>query len=238
MSRSVWPPPRLRVGPGGSIRPAVTVRVPSTLLPVLLAAAIAAGTSACGGGDAGQAKASAAVTRCPAAHVRGWKQVSHRAGIPVYCPAWLPSPLQAGIDTSDTPGAENATVSFSHDGSYLVSWIWAEAQTGEVHVILRGYPGRTTIPTCVLSGAGSSASARHRVPCFADPHGTITVGDIHATLYTVNQGADQWHLLYAWRHGGSLYTISQHVAAPLGVPQVKADLHRMLANLVPVDASS
>jgi hypothetical protein len=170
--------------------------------------------------------------------VAGWKQVSRRAGIPVYCPAWLPSPLQPAIDMSGTPGAENATVAFSRDGSYLVSWIWAEAQTGEVHVILRGYPGRTAIPTCVLTGSGSSASTRHHVPCFADPHGTITVGGIHATLYTVNQGADQWHLLYAWRNGGSLYTISQHVAAPLGVRQVHADLRRMLQNLVTVDAAS
>jgi hypothetical protein len=214
----------------------VNVRVPTTIVLVLLMAVALAATG-CGGGDAGQPKASAAVTRCPAAAVAGWKQVSRRAGIPVYCPAWLPSPLQPAIDTSGTPGAENATVAFSRDGSYLVSWVWAEAQTGEVHVILRGYPGRTAIPTCVLTGSGSSASARHRVPCFADPHGTITVGGIHATLYTVNQGADQWHLLYAWRKGGSLYTISQHVAAPLGVPQVRADLHRMLQNLVTVDAA-
>ena len=210
----------------------------SSLLVLALVAAIAAGAAACGGGDAGQPNASAAVTRCPASAVVGWRQVSRRAGIPVYCPAWLPSPLEPTIDRGDTPGAENATVAFSRDGSYLVSWIWAEAQTGEVHVILRGYPNRTTIPTCVLTGSGSSASARHRVPCFADPHGTITVGDVHATLYTVNQGADQWHLLYAWRHAGSLYTISQHVAAPLGVTQVKADLHRMLQNLVTADAAS
>ena len=201
-------------------------------------AAVALGATACGGGDAGQPKASAAVTRCPAASVAGWKQVSRRAGTPVYCPAWLPSPLQPAIDMSGTPGAENATVAFSRDGSYLVSWIWAEAQTGEVHVILRGYPGRAAIPTCVLTGSGSSASTRHHVPCFADPHGTIRVGGIHATLYTVNQGADQWHLLYAWRNGGSLYTISQHVAAPLGVRQVHADLRRMLQNLVTVDAAS
>jgi hypothetical protein len=213
-------------------------RVTTLLVPALLASALAVGTAGCGGGDAGQPNAAAAVTRCPARYLSGWRAVSHRSGIPVYCPTWLPSPLVPRIDSRDEPGAENATVSFSRNGSYLVSWIWAEAQTGEVHVILRGYPGRTTIPTCVLTGSGSSASARHRVPCFADPHGTIRVGDIHATLYTVNQGADQWHLLYAWRHGGSLYTISQHVAAPLGVPQVTADLHRMLRNLVTVDATS
>jgi hypothetical protein len=213
-------------------------RITRLLVPGLLAAVLAAGSAGCGGGGEDAADAAANVTRCPASLVSGWTDLSRRAGVPVYCPAWLPSPLRPRIDPHAVPGPDNATVSFSKDGSYLVSWIWAEAQTGEVHVILRGYPGRTTIPTCVISGSGTSASARHRVPCFADPHGAITVGRIHATLYTVNQGADQWHLLYAWHHGGTLYTISQHVAAPLGVSVVKADLHRMLANLALVDARS
>ncbi|HEY0389899.1 MAG TPA: hypothetical protein VGC71_15775 [Gaiellales bacterium] len=212
-------------------------RLTSLLVPGLLTVVLAIGSAGCGGSGADAADAAAAVTSCPAALRSGWTDLSRRAGVPVYCPAWLPSPLRPRIDRHAVPGAENATVSFSRDGSYLVSWIWAEAQTGEVHVILRGYPGRTTIPTCVISGSGTSASARHRVPCFADPHGTIRVGAIHATLYTVNQGADQWHLLYAWRHGGTLYTISQHVAAPLGVSVVKGDLHRMLQNLALVDAA-
>ena len=34
-------------------------------------------------------------------------------------------------------------------------------------------------------------------------------------MYTVNQDADQWHVLYAWTHNGTLYTLSEHVAPPL-----------------------
>ena len=102
----------------------MSARVPTTIVLALLAVMALAAT-ACGGGDAGQPKASAAVTRCPAAAVAGWKQVSRRAGIPVYCPVWLPSPLQPAIDMGGTPGADNATVAFSRDRSYLVSWIWA-----------------------------------------------------------------------------------------------------------------
>jgi hypothetical protein len=172
------------------------------------------------------------VKRCPASIRPGWEALSKRVGVPVYCPSWMPTPLRARIDPAAVPGADNATVSVSKNGSYLTSWIWAEAQTGEVHVILRGYPGQTAIPTCVISGSGRSAKIRHRVPCFADPHGTARVGGIRATLYTVNQGADQWHLLYAWRHDGTLYTLSQHVAAPLSYSVVKGDLGRMLRSLV------
>ena len=47
-------------------------------------------------------------------------------------------------------------------------------------------------------------------------------------MYTVNQGADSWHVLFAWRRGGSLYTLSEHVAPPLTFSKVVANLERML----------
>ena len=59
-------------------------------------------------------------------------------------------------------------------------------------------------------------------------------GRLRRPLYTVNQGADQWHLVYAWRHAGTLYTASQHVAAPLTYDTVNADLRRILTHLVVV----
>src|SRR4029078_4354158 len=155
-------------------------------------------------------------------------------GADVYCPAWLPNPLVGKIDKGETGAADNAVLSVSKDKSYLASWIWVEAQTGEVHVNLRAYPGRTTIPTCVVTDAGSGAQGKHRVPFFADPHGTVHAGPITATLYTVNQGADQWHLVYAWRHAGSLYTGCNHVAAPLSYDTVNAALRRILTHLVVV----
>jgi hypothetical protein len=48
----------------------------------------------------------------------------------------------------------------------------------------------------------------------------------------VNQDADQWHILFAWRHRGSLYTISQHVIQPYTYRSVVKNLERMLAGLV------
>ena len=55
--------------------------------------------------------------------------------------------------------------------------------------------------------------------------GTRTAPGITATVYRVNQDADQWHILLAWRHNGSLYTVSEHVIKPYDI------LARSLKNL-------
>ena len=57
-------------------------------------------------------------------------------------------------------------------------------------------------------------------------------GGYKVKLYTVNRDADQWHLLYAWHHNGSLYTVSEHVAPPYGYQRVVQNLDRMMQNLV------
>ena len=51
-------------------------------------------------------------------------------------------------------------------------------------------------------------------------------------MYRVNQDADQWHILLAWRHKGSLYSVSEHVIKPYTYRQVVTNLDRMLAGLV------
>ena len=55
---------------------------------------------------------------------------------------------------------------------------------------------------------------RGTTPCFADRVGARTAAGITATVYRVNQDADQWHILLAWQHDGSLYTVSEHVIKP------------------------
>ena len=135
----------------------------------------------------------------------------------------MPDPLDGVIG-----GRWNNIRSISRDRSYLIGFIWFERGSGELHVNLRGYPGRTVIPRCP-SDVGSGT-----VPCFADPHGHVRANGIDATVYTVSQGADQWHVLLAWHRQGSLYALSQHVAAPLTYQEVLADLKRMLRDLVVV----
>src|SRR5579884_3495062 len=195
-----------------------------------LAAALALVASGCGSAAARRAAAAKpAAPRC--AYRAGWQRLADRIRAPVYCPGWLPDPLTAQIG-----GPWNNIDEVSPDRSYLESFVWQETEVGatgaggELHVNLRGYPGRTRIPTCP-TGAFNSDPA----PCFAGPHGTVHENGIDATLYTVNQGADEWHYLLLWRHAGSLYTISEHLAPPLDGPKLVQYLHHELRDLVLIE---
>jgi hypothetical protein len=198
------------------------------LLVLAVLALLAAG---CGAADMPRRVADAAQTQCPAKALRGWQKLATKIDAPVYCPTWLPDPLDGVIGSR-----WNNIDEVSRDRSYLESWVWQEtglgAAGGELHVNLRGYPGRTRIPKCV----DADTAKRTLVPCFTDPRGIVRVNGISATVYTVNQDADQWHILYAWRHGGSLYTVSEHVAPPLNYAKVRLYLDRIMRGLVLVRA--
>jgi hypothetical protein len=202
----------------------------------LLLVAACFATSGCSTSDrsAAPAAAAAAERSCPAAWKSGWQRLANRISAPVYCPTWMPSPLTALIGG---PWDNGVSVD-KRDRSYLVSFLYHESQTGDVHVNFRAYPGRTRIPTCTDVQTGAGRPHRTTVPCFADPHGHRRVRGIDATVYTVNQDADQWHVLYAWRKGGSLYTVSEHVAKPLTFRQVVRNLDRLLRGLVVVKPSA
>ena len=191
-----------------------------------LLALLAAG---CGAAEMPRRVADAAQTQCPAKTLRGWQKLARKIDAPVYCPTWLPDPLDGVIGSR-----WNNIDEVSRDRSYLMSWVWQEtgpgAAGGEKHVNLRGYPGRTRIPKCV----NADSKQRSLIPCFSDPGGTIRAAGLTATVFNVNQDADQWHVLYAWRYRGSLYTVSEHVAPPFGYSKVRQNLDRMLRNLVVV----
>jgi hypothetical protein len=197
-------------------------------IAVICAAVLVLGAGSSGASTTASARGASA---CPAAWRAGWQKLANRIGAPVYCPTWLPNPLDGRIK-----GPWEDGFSIKKDRSYFLSFL--SHDHGDVHVIFRGYPGRTRIPSCVTVTLNGSKAIRGRIPCFADPNGTVSVGPIHATLYTVNQDADTWHLLYAWRHQGSLYTVSQHVIAPFTDMQVRRNLLRMLHGLVLVRPAS
>ena len=191
----------------------------SRVAGVLPLVALALALAGCSGGDSRAGAAMREKPSCP--HAAAWQQLANEIRAPVYCPGWMPDPLDGVLG-----GQWNNIRSVSPDRSYLIGFIWFEHGSGELHVNLRGYPGRTAIPSCPATvGSGT-------IPCFADPNGRMRANGIDATVYTVNQGADQWHVLLAWHHRGSLYALSQHVAAPLNYEKVVADLKRMLRNLV------
>jgi hypothetical protein len=179
------------------------------------------------------AQREAAAARCPAKALAGWQRLANRTGAPVYCPTWMPDPLDGVIGSR-----WNNIDEVSRDHSYLMSWVWQEtgpgAAGGELHVNLRGYPGRTRVPKCV----NADSKRRELIPCFSDPGGRVRAPGIKATVYNVNQDADQWHILYAWKHEGSLYTVSEHVAPPLNYRKVRRYLDRILRSLVLVEPTT
>lgn len=199
----------------------------------LLVAALALVATGCGGdGSTPSAEPAAAPAPpvCPKASLASWQTLANEIKAPVYCPSWLPQPLAGKFGGPFFNGR-----SVDPDRSYLVSWAWFEASGGavqEVHVNFRGYPGRPRIPTCEDTLTVSGKTVHKKFPCFSDRQGRKRIGGEVVTVYTANQGADQWHVLYAWRKGGSLYTISEHVAPPYTYEQVIGHLDRMTRTLV------
>jgi hypothetical protein len=166
---------------------------------------------------------------CPAAWKPGWQRLANRIGEPVYCPTWMPSPLDGRIG-----GQWDNGVSVKRDRSYLVSFLWHEPPAQDVHVNFRAYPGKTRIPTCEDVQVVEGKTRRRAIPCFSDAQPVRRIGRFAVTPYTVNQGVDQWHVLYLWRERGSLYTVSEHVAKPLTYGRVVANLDRLMRGLVRV----
>jgi hypothetical protein len=191
------------------------------------AALLLLAAAGCGGDDDGaSSRSAAAAPACPAEWKPGWQRLANRIQAPVFCPSWMPNPLTGEID-----GPWESGYVVKRDRSYLVSFLWHEAGN-DVHVNFRGYPGSTKIPTCEDTQTVAGTTHRRAIPCFSDRQRTRKVGNFDVTLYTVNQGVDQWHLLYTWKTGGSLYTLSEHVAPPFSLSRVHRNLERMLRGLV------
>lgn len=213
----------------------------SRLAAIAITGIFIAALAGCGGSakkTAESASGTAAVTKpvCPAAWRSGWQGVANEVRTGVYCPSWLPDPLDGRFDGPTFNGR------FVNDKrEYLVSFAWLESVAGgvdEVHVNLRGYPGRTAIPVCEDTLTVNGKTTHPKLPCFGDGSTRKRFGPTTVTVYTANQGVDQWHILYAWRHQGSLYTLSEHVASPYTRGEVVANLDRMMRGLVLLKPSS
>ena len=173
---------------------------------------------------------------CPAAWRSGWQKLANEIRAPVYCPSWLPQPLDGRFAGPYFNGR-----SVDPDRSYLVSFVWFDAGGPvpyEVHVNLRGYPGKPRIPVCEDTLTVRGKTVHRKLPCFSDANGTKRFGRTNATVYTANAGADLWHVLYAWRRNGSIYSLSEHVAAPYSYRQVIHNLDRMMRRLVLVQPAT
>jgi hypothetical protein len=208
----------------------VTHPLRTAALPFALAAAFLA--AGCGAREEVVA-APVSAPSCPQAWRAGWQKLANQIKAQVYCPSWMPSPLDARIGGQYANGR-----SVGRDRSYLVSFVSVDHDvggvSGEVHVNFRGYPGHPAIPVCQDTITENGATRHTRIPCFADPRWTKSIGRVRVTAYTANQGADQWHVVYAWRTNGSLYALSEHVTPPYTYKQVVSNLDRMMKGLVVV----
>ena len=203
------------------------------LSAALVLIGVALGLAGCSGNESKPASASPrAAARCPADWKAGWQRLANRIHGPVYCPTWMPSPLDGKIG-----GDWDNGVSVDSDRSYLVSFLWHEPPSQDVHVNFRGYPGRTAVPQCTDVQTVAGRTRRRSIPCFSDPRGRRRLGKLLVTVYTVNRDADQWHVLYAWRKRGSLYAVSEHVAKPLTYGRVVANLDCLVEGFVCIDPS-
>ena len=164
---------------------------------------------------------------CPAAWKPGWQRLANDVGMRVYCPNWMPSPIDAEIGGQ----WNSAGAIVDEDKSYLAGFLWHEAGSGDVHVNFRGYAGTTAIPRCIDTRTSGGKTRRRAVPCFSDPQDTRRVGDKTVTVYTVSRDADQWHVTYTWTENGSLYAVSEHVAPPLTFRRVLENLDRIVGGL-------
>jgi hypothetical protein len=192
-----------------------------TLIAVSLSVAACSGeNSATANPPESTTTSAAAGPTCPPAWRTGWQQLADRIDAAVYCPSWLPAPLTGKIGDQ-----WEAIHSVTPQGSYLIGFLWFERDANEVHINLRGYPGKTTVPDC------------NGKPCFSGEAGSRQVAGENVNVYTVNRGADTWHLLYAWKEDGSLYAISQHIVPELGLSYtaVAKSLDRIMAGLVKIE---
>ena len=72
----------------------------------------------CGAGAERAARAANAAPRCTRAQLASWQRLADRIGARVYCPAWMPDPLDGVIGSR-----WNNIDSVSPDRSYLESWV-------------------------------------------------------------------------------------------------------------------
>ena len=199
--------------------------------------AVPAALAGCGGDEPTISAKPSAEARapkvCPARIKPEYQKLANRVRMPVFCPTWMPSPLDG-----DIKGPWENGVSVKRDRSYLVSFIWHEPPAQDVHVNLRGYPNRRAVPRCEDTQVVAGKVRRRDIPCFSDPRPAHRVAGVRVTPYTVNQGVDQWHVLYLWRERGNLYTLSEHVARPLTYRHVVRNLDRMMRGLVRIEPTA
>jgi hypothetical protein len=179
---------------------------------MLLLVAVAVTAAACGSGGASSGSKTAAPTGCAKAWKTGWQTWSDKVGMPVWCPGWMPSPIDAIIH-----GQWNTARIEQHQWQLGYAWL-EEGQL--VHVVFEGYPEGTFPPRC------------EGVPCFGgEEAGSERVGGHVVHWYDHNHASHSGHIAGIFRSGTDTYVVSIHVASPVATKAIaKRDLRHIISS--------
>ena len=186
-------PPRIRLY-------TAAVKAAALVVVLVVLGALAVVVAGVAIANRGSDDSTAAVESAPAdtegcAYLAGWRRLADRIDAPVYCPGWIPTPLTAQI------GGQWNNIASVDRGPQLPHGLRLAGDG----VRQEGVGGTRELPRPAgqhadsdLPGRVTVAGVTHRknIPCFQDPAGTMrSASGIVATKYTVNHGADSWHVL-------------------------------------------
>jgi hypothetical protein len=183
---------------------------------MLLLVAVAVVFAACDSSNGAGGSTAAVAKTCPKAWAASWQTWADRVGMTIYCPGWLPSPIDGVIhgewNTARVP-----------DRQWQLGYAWLE-QGQLVHVVFEGYPPGTFPPTC------------EGRPCFGGREATTEeVAGRTVTWYDHNLASHTGHIAAIFHSLGNVYVISIHVATPVSTAaDAKADLRHIIRSLAPV----
>jgi hypothetical protein len=177
---------------------------------VLLVAVIVT-VAACGSGSSNSGSQVSVKAGCSNTWAAGWQRWTDKVGMPVWCPGWMPSPIDAIIH-----GQWNTAEVEQHQ--WQLGYAWLE-QGQLVHVIFEGYPKGTFPPTC-----------EGGVPCFGGEEAkseTIARHVVH--WYDRNHASHSGHIAAVFASGGDTYVVSIHVVTPISTKAIaKRDLRHII----------
>lgn len=187
-------------------------------LPSTVLAGCSNGNSAAG---TGSPSGSTAELTCPKQWSADWQAWADKVGMTVWCPTWLPSPIDGRIgpqneyNTARSPGRH-----------WQLGYVWRDEDfSGLVHVVFEGMPDSMWPPRC----AG--------MICFAGPDGTSTIAGHKVRWYAHNMGSSSGHIAAVFHDGGNAYVVSMHVFGTVDEQQTQEMVRKMVAGLVAVPQS-
>jgi hypothetical protein len=180
---------------------------------MVLLIAVVVTVTACGSGSAQSGSKSAVAGGCSKTWAAGWQTWANRVGMTIWCPGWMPGPIDAIIH-----GQWNTARVAQHQWQLGYAWL----EVGQlVHVIFEGYPPGTFPPRC-----------EGNVPCFGgeEPKPETIAGHV-VHWYDRNHASHSGHIAAVFTSHGNTYVVSIHVASPVSTKAIaKRDLRHIIVS--------